>query len=380
MMSDNAARGPVFTLDSKLKLSRPAAVKTGTTNDWRDAWAAGFTPYVTVGVWTGNNNNEPTAKVESVTSGGVIWHNIMEAVFADPRFQPLLAAPYSGSLPATFTLPNDVVRTPLCKLPGPFNYYADEVFSPDMLKTPVVTSTLGLTLTQALTPSPRLNATATTTATNQLRCDTYASIRVANLGSTTVSVTNDQGETTQQQQKNVCRVVDGVYVPPELITTVSVWKLPAPDPDEKATYTWQGGGATSAGAYPPCTNDVVASVAPPGSIRLPDLRGFGENQAKEQLAALGFNLNTVFIQYQDRTQLNGDYDKYPPYAVVSSVPRAGTYVTPGENIFLGVRAPDAAPAAPTTAPADAAPPVVPQPTPVTAPLPGPPVPTAPPPG
>ena len=78
MLSDDKAREPVWGLDSKLKLSLPAAVKTGTSNDWRDAWAVGFTPFVTVGVWTGNNNNEETAKVESITGGGAIWHNVME--------------------------------------------------------------------------------------------------------------------------------------------------------------------------------------------------------------------------------------------------------------------------------------------------------------
>ena len=47
----------------------------GISNDWRDAWTVGYTPYVTVGVWSGNNNNEVTAKVESLTGGGVIWHD-----------------------------------------------------------------------------------------------------------------------------------------------------------------------------------------------------------------------------------------------------------------------------------------------------------------
>ncbi|HEX9372147.1 MAG TPA: transglycosylase domain-containing protein, partial [Roseiflexaceae bacterium] len=93
MLSDDSAREPIWGLNSKLKLSRPAAVKTGTSNDWRDAWTVGYTPYVTVGVWSGNNNNEPTAKVESLTGGGVIWHNVMEALFANPKFEQQLAEP-----------------------------------------------------------------------------------------------------------------------------------------------------------------------------------------------------------------------------------------------------------------------------------------------
>ncbi len=94
MLSDDQARRPIWGLNSKLKLTRPAAVKTGTTNDWKDAWAVGYTPYVTVGVWTGNNNNEETAKVESISGGGIIWHNVMEEMFSNPKFEHLLAEPY----------------------------------------------------------------------------------------------------------------------------------------------------------------------------------------------------------------------------------------------------------------------------------------------
>src|SRR5215211_6563564 len=111
ILSDDTARAPIWGLNSKLKLSRPAAVKTGTSNDWCDAWTVGYTPYVTVGVWSGNNNNEVTAKVESLTGGGVIWHNVMEELFANPKFEPLLAEPYpNGQLPINFTLPPTVVR------------------------------------------------------------------------------------------------------------------------------------------------------------------------------------------------------------------------------------------------------------------------------
>ncbi|HEX5689146.1 MAG TPA: transglycosylase domain-containing protein, partial [Roseiflexaceae bacterium] len=133
MMSDDQARKPIWGLNSKLKLSRPAAVKTGTTNDWKDAWAVGFTPYVTVGVWTGNNNNEETAKVESISGGGVIWHNVMEELFSDPNFERLLAVPYSsGKLPLEFKLPEDIQKKRICQLPGSFNGYEQELFSPAM--------------------------------------------------------------------------------------------------------------------------------------------------------------------------------------------------------------------------------------------------------
>ena len=332
MLADNSARAPVFGLDNRLKLSRPAAVKTGTTNDWRDAWAAGYTPYLTVGVWTGNNNNEPTAKVESVTSGGAIWHNVMEAVFADARFQKLLAAPYGGQLPINFRVPTEVVRKPLCKLPGPFNAYGEELFAPEMLKTRANKTTVG--------------GTATPSNGDRDGCNVYAAITVANVGSRTVSVTNDAGEAVASQKPRYCRVVDGVTVPPELITTINVWRTPKLDPDEKIQFVWQGsgeGGVANAAAIPNCSGELIAEVAPPGSIRMPDLTGFGENQAKEKLQSLGFDLGSVFIQYQDRAQIPDIYDQFSPYAVVSSLPSPGTWVQLSEFVFLGIRAPDAEP-------------------------------------
>lgn len=57
VLSDNAARAYVFGENSYLKLNdRPVAVKTGTTNDYNDAWTVGYTPSMTVGVWVGNTD------------------------------------------------------------------------------------------------------------------------------------------------------------------------------------------------------------------------------------------------------------------------------------------------------------------------------------
>ncbi len=42
---------------------RPAAAKTGTTNDYRDAWTVGYTPDLAVGAWVGNADYKPMQKV-----------------------------------------------------------------------------------------------------------------------------------------------------------------------------------------------------------------------------------------------------------------------------------------------------------------------------
>lgn len=54
------------------------ALKTGTTNDYRDAWAFGYTPSLTVGVWAGNNNNKPMQRQgSSILAAVPIWSQFM---------------------------------------------------------------------------------------------------------------------------------------------------------------------------------------------------------------------------------------------------------------------------------------------------------------
>ncbi len=64
MLSDNKARTPAFGAASPLYFpGRDVAAKTGTTDDFRDAWIVGFTPNLVVGAWAGNNDNRPMHKV-----------------------------------------------------------------------------------------------------------------------------------------------------------------------------------------------------------------------------------------------------------------------------------------------------------------------------
>jgi peptidoglycan glycosyltransferase len=338
MMSDDQARAPIWGLNSKLKLSRPAAVKTGTSNDWRDAWTVGFTPYVTVGVWSGNNNNEPTAKVESLTGGGVIWHNVMEELFSNPEYEKILAEPYNGKLPLNFELPKDLTRKSICQLPGSFNRYSQELFSPDMN---------GKNKQDSATPTPD-GSGLQAGGDIQNGCDAYRELTVANLGTTPVS-TDENGNQQALDPSSFCRPVEGVDVPPEMITTIKVWNVPPDDPDEKVEYKWQGGSAATASNIPNCTSEMIVSVAPPGSVRMPDLRSFGENQAKEQLAALG--ISNIYVDYQTRERIPDVFDTTPPYAVVSTLPGPGEWIPPGTTVVLGVRAPDEVAAPPAEQPA-----------------------------
>ena len=80
ILSDNSLRAPVFGSNSPLRFdSRPVAVKTGTTNEWRDAWTVGYTPNLVAGVWAGNNNNAPMAAgADGVYVAAPIWREFMD--------------------------------------------------------------------------------------------------------------------------------------------------------------------------------------------------------------------------------------------------------------------------------------------------------------
>ncbi len=90
ILSDNDARTPAFGPNSALRLpgDRPAAVKTGTTNDFRDNWTIGYTPDLVVGTWVGNSDGSPMRGVSGVAGAGPIWNGIMAAALKD---QPVTA-------------------------------------------------------------------------------------------------------------------------------------------------------------------------------------------------------------------------------------------------------------------------------------------------
>ena len=79
ILSDNKARAPSFGEFSALYFpEKQVAAKTGTTNDYRDAWVIGYTPEVAIGAWAGNNDNSP---MEKKVAGFIVapwWHEIMD--------------------------------------------------------------------------------------------------------------------------------------------------------------------------------------------------------------------------------------------------------------------------------------------------------------
>ena len=80
VLSDNGARSFIFGERNNLVLAdRPVAAKTGTTNNFRDAWTIGYTPSLVAGVWVGNNDNtEMKRGADGSVVAAPIWNEFMK--------------------------------------------------------------------------------------------------------------------------------------------------------------------------------------------------------------------------------------------------------------------------------------------------------------
>jgi len=120
ILADNDARSIAFGPNSALRLSFPAAVKTGTTNDYRDNLTLGYTPDLVAGVWVGNADYTPMVNTSGITGAAPIWHEFMEGALAGratPFVRPAgiverTICAISGAEPGEFC-PADQVRTEL---------------------------------------------------------------------------------------------------------------------------------------------------------------------------------------------------------------------------------------------------------------------------
>lgn len=90
VLSDNQARCSlgVFTCNNPLTLKgKTVAAKTGTTEDYKDAWTMGYTTKTVTGVWAGNNDNKPMTQAASIVSAP-IWQDYMSQVTASEPNTP----------------------------------------------------------------------------------------------------------------------------------------------------------------------------------------------------------------------------------------------------------------------------------------------------
>jgi 1A family penicillin-binding protein len=144
ILSDNASRA--MTFGSALTLTRPAAVKTGTTDDYKDALTVGYTPSLVVGVWVGNNDNKAMDNIAGSLGAAPIWRSLMETFLAGTDIEH-------------FSPPAGVVSERVC-LPGmaPYTEYFIIGTQPVSCGEPTSQSTP--------TPTPNVSPTPTPTPVN----------------------------------------------------------------------------------------------------------------------------------------------------------------------------------------------------------------------
>ncbi|GGA52844.1 hypothetical protein CYANOKiyG1_72790 [Okeania sp. KiyG1] len=105
MLSDTHARAAEFGVNSALNLPFPAAVKTGTSSDFRDTWAVGFTNNYTVAVWVGNFSGESMVQISGVMGAAPLWNRIMLHL-------------HEKMEPTAFPPPKNMVQRPVCTISG----------------------------------------------------------------------------------------------------------------------------------------------------------------------------------------------------------------------------------------------------------------------
>jgi membrane peptidoglycan carboxypeptidase len=127
ILSDRRARCASFGCPNALELNtqagevRPAVTKTGTTNDYVDAWTVGYTPQLAVGVWVGNSDSSWMKNTPGSKGAAPIWHAVMSYALRDEPVVP-------------FTRPEGLVEMAVCDksglLPTPYCPTVTELFIP----------------------------------------------------------------------------------------------------------------------------------------------------------------------------------------------------------------------------------------------------------
>jgi 1A family penicillin-binding protein len=125
ILSDNVARTPGYGSNSVLYIAnQDVAVKTGTTNDYKDAWIEGYTPNLAVGMWVGNNKNTPMDKKVAGYIVAPMWRDLIDEVLPtrpvesfipptleEPTIKPILRGIWQGGVSNLIPTVNQSIET-----------------------------------------------------------------------------------------------------------------------------------------------------------------------------------------------------------------------------------------------------------------------------
>lgn len=158
VLSDNVARAPEFGSSLNLTGGRVAAVKTGTTEDYRDAWTIGYTPSLAIGIWIGNNDNSQMSRVAGSAGAAPIWRSLMNQLL-------------SGATKEQFPVPSGLTIRTVCRSNGALAQSAGsntitEYFLPGTLPTATCNAPQQTTQ-QTPSQTPKENDDATQQTNNQ---------------------------------------------------------------------------------------------------------------------------------------------------------------------------------------------------------------------
>ena len=105
ILKDNTDPNGSFVFGPWTNIGRPAALKTGTTDNLQDVLAIGFTPTRLTAIWMGNSDNSEMRGISSALGPGVLWRDYMKTVV--------------GGLPVTwYPKPDGIVTTTVCTNPS----------------------------------------------------------------------------------------------------------------------------------------------------------------------------------------------------------------------------------------------------------------------
>lgn len=128
ILSDNVARLPAFGPYARLTIpGHKVAVKTGTTNDYRDNWTIGYTPDYLVAVWVGNNDGSYMNKnlVSGITGAAPIWNDVMSSILTDKPDKEFQKP--SGLIPVKICAVNGLLTCPNCPQEKTEYFTADKI-------------------------------------------------------------------------------------------------------------------------------------------------------------------------------------------------------------------------------------------------------------
>jgi len=128
ILSDNVARLPAFGPYAKLTVSKhKVAVKTGTSNSFRDNWTVGFTPDYLTAVWVGNNDGSFMNRnlVSGITGAAPIWNEIMTELLKNTPPKDFKVP--QGLIPVKICATNGLLTCPYCPQEKVEYFTADKV-------------------------------------------------------------------------------------------------------------------------------------------------------------------------------------------------------------------------------------------------------------